>query len=81
MCPALAYLTTCGLGCRCVMSGALLATDQAAVAPLRGMQNTAYEMLAAKAYLHQYEKYGLQARELHECFAHVEDIIGCYSLL
>jgi tubulin delta len=63
------------------MSGALLATDQAAVAPLRGMQDQAYEMLAARAYLHQYEKYGLQAAELHECFAQVEEIVGRYALL
>jgi tubulin delta len=38
-------------------------------------------MLAARAFVHQYEKYGLGVEAFRECFAHVEEIAERYAAL
>ena len=45
------------------------------------MQARAYGMLASRAYVHQYEMYGMGVPEFDECFAKVEDIACRYSVL
>ncbi|TGZ47816.1 hypothetical protein CRM22_011013 [Opisthorchis felineus] len=41
----------------------------------------AWGMFASKAYLHQYERYGLTSELLMDCFANVEQAAHCYSSL
>lgn len=55
--------------------------SQAGVAPLREMQDKAYAMLAARAYVHQYEAYGLTQADFSQAFAVVEDVLGAYAAL
>ncbi len=38
-------------------------------------------MVASRAYVHQYEKFGLQQRDFEDCFAHTEDLIERYETL
>lgn len=38
-------------------------------------------MLASRAFVHQYEKYGLGVEEFQECFAHVEETVERYAVL
>jgi tubulin delta len=38
-------------------------------------------MLASRAYVHQYEQYGLTVHDFQACFAHVEEIVERYRLL
>lgn len=54
---------------------------QAGVAPLRAMQDKAYGMLSARAYVHQYETYGLTLDEFMQSFAVVEDVLGAYGAM
>lgn len=51
------------------------------MAPLREMQDKAYAMLAARAYVHQYEAYGLTQADFSQAFAVVEDVLGAYAAL
>eukprot|EP00882_Tetradesmus_deserticola_P030316 GHRQ01034024.1.p1 GENE.GHRQ01034024.1~~GHRQ01034024.1.p1 ORF type:complete len:212 (+),score=55.68 GHRQ01034024.1:474-1109(+) len=63
------------------MAATLLATDQACVAELQPMLSKAYAMASAKAYLHQYEPYGLGQADMQQCFAAVEDVLAAYAAL
>ena len=38
-------------------------------------------MLASRAFVHQYEAFGLGTQDLIACFSHVEDIIERYAAL
>ncbi len=55
--------------------------DCHAEACLPAFQDQAYLMLRSRAYLHQYERYGMAEAEFDACFAHVEDIIARYGAL
>uniref|UniRef100_A0A383VAF0 Tubulin delta chain n=1 Tax=Tetradesmus obliquus TaxID=3088 RepID=A0A383VAF0_TETOB len=63
------------------MAATLLATDQACVAELQPMLAKAYAMASARAYLHQYEAYGLGEADMQQCFAAVEDVLAAYAAL
>lgn len=43
------------------------------------LQERAYSMWASRAYVHQYEKYGLTAADFEQCFAQVEDVVERYA--
>lgn len=45
------------------------------------MQEKAYGMLASRAFVHQYEKYGMGVSDFQECFARIEDIVERYDRL
>lgn len=45
------------------------------------MQDKAYGMLSARAYVHQYEAYGLQLDDFTQCFAAVEDVLAAYGAM
>ncbi len=45
------------------------------------LQDRAYSMLASRAFVHQYEKYGLSEQDFQSCFAQVEDIVERYRAL
>lgn len=49
--------------------------------PWPAVQERAYSMLASRAYVHQYEQYGLSVNDFNECFAHVEEIMERYASL
>ena len=49
--------------------------------PLRRMQERAYSMLASRAFVHQYEQFGMTLGDFTNCFAAVEDVVERYSLL
>lgn len=48
---------------------------------MRAMQDKAYNMLSAGAYVHQYETYGMQRADFQQCFAVVEDVLAAYGAL
>ncbi|TPP61654.1 Tubulin delta chain [Fasciola gigantica] len=50
-------------------------------ASLRYAASRAWEMFASRAYLHQYERYGLSTELLMDCFAMVEQIAHDYGSL
>ena len=45
------------------------------------MQEKAVTMLSARAFVHQYEQFGLGVDEFRACFAHVEDVVQRYAEL
>jgi tubulin delta len=59
----------------------MLSLDTSGAVCLLPLQERAYSMLASKAFVHQYQKYGLGEGDFQECFAHVEDIAERYQLL
>ncbi|GAX79746.1 hypothetical protein CEUSTIGMA_g7187.t1 [Chlamydomonas eustigma] len=63
------------------MSAAMLSNDQACISPVRRMQERAAVMMSARAYVHQYEKFGLGVSDFSACFGHIEDIVERYSML
>eukprot|EP00198_Chlamydomonas_reinhardtii_P002678 XP_001692014.1 delta tubulin [Chlamydomonas reinhardtii] len=66
---------------RCAMSACLLSNDRHCVGPIQRMQEHAYGMLESRAFVHQYEKYGLSVAEFQDCFARIEDIAQRYARL
>ncbi|CAH8606481.1 unnamed protein product [Dicrocoelium dendriticum] len=50
-------------------------------ASLSHVSGRAWEMFASKAFLHQYERFGLTNDIFLDCFATVEQIAHCYSTL
>lgn len=54
---------------------------QHCVGPIQRMQEHAYGMLESRAFVHQYEKYGLSVAEFQDCFARIEDIAQRYARL
>lgn len=65
----------------CDMSGSLLSNDQGSVQSMRDMLGRAYSMMSSGAYLHQYEKYGLEQVGLKEALAAVEELVANYEAL
>lgn len=51
------------------------------VVSLRYVASRAWEMFTSRAYLHQYERYGLTTELLMDCFAAVEQVAHCYGSL
>jgi tubulin delta len=58
-----------------------LVCPQRCVGPIERMQDHAYGMLASRAYIHQYETYGMNVSDFQACFARIEDIAQRYSQL
>ena len=48
---------------------------------IRSMQDKAYNMFNAGAYLHQYQQFGIDRQDFEGCFARVEDIYASYKAL
>ena len=48
---------------------------------IRGMQDKAYKMFDAGAYLHQYQQFGIDRQDFDGCFARIEDIYASYKAL
>ena len=63
------------------LSATLLAADQSAVAPARRTRDAGRRMLAARAFVHQYEAHGLEEAALLAAFAAVEDTLAAYDAL
>nr|CAH8841173.1 unnamed protein product [Trichobilharzia regenti] len=51
------------------------------VASLKCVSLRAWELFGSRAYIHQYEKYGLTADMFMDCVATVEQVAHCYSKL
>ncbi|EFJ48639.1 delta tubulin [Volvox carteri f. nagariensis] len=66
---------------RCLMSASLLSNDRRCVGPIERMQECAYGMLASRAFVHQYEAYGMSISDFTACFARIEDIAQRYVRL
>ncbi|GLC37998.1 hypothetical protein PLESTB_000447600 [Pleodorina starrii] len=66
---------------RCLMSASLLSNDRRCVGPIQRMQEHAYGMLASRAFVHQYETYGMSVSDFQACFARIEDIAQRYARL
>eukprot|EP00798_Chlamydomonas_sp_ICE-L_P011290 gene11290-18926_t len=65
----------------CSMAAALLSNDQSCVSPMERMLQRAVSMLASRAFVHQYEKYGMDEQDFLSCFSHVEDMVQRYKNL
>lgn len=48
---------------------------------IRCMQDKAYSMFNAGAYLHQYQQFGIDKQDFEGCFARIEDIYASYKAL
>jgi tubulin delta len=55
--------------------------SQECAQPVGRMLRHAYTMYSSRAYLHQYEKYGMQAPDFDECFAGMEEMFDTYNML
>ena len=66
---------------KCSMSAAMLSNDQSCIGPISAMQERAYQMFASRAYVHQYESFGLGQEEFKSCFAHIEEVLQRYEML
>ncbi|GIL96721.1 hypothetical protein Vretimale_2529 [Volvox reticuliferus] len=66
---------------RCLMSASLLSNDRRCVGPIQRMLEHAYGMLESRAFVHQYETYGMGVSDFQACFARVEDIAQRYIQL
>ena len=60
-------------------STTLLSNSQTFVQPMNNSVVRAWEMFNSRAYLHQYEKYGLEVDDFIDSFGTVEQIISDYS--
>uniref|UniRef100_A0A7S0YA75 Tubulin delta chain n=1 Tax=Polytomella parva TaxID=51329 RepID=A0A7S0YA75_9CHLO len=65
----------------CTMHTAMISNDQGCVRPMERMQGMARAMLASHAFVHQYERYGMDDQELRESFDSVEETLERYRLL
>ncbi|KAL3133475.1 hypothetical protein ABBQ38_007338 [Trebouxia sp. C0009 RCD-2024] len=63
------------------MSASLLSNDQSCANLIRSMQDKAYSMFDAGAYLHQYQQFGIEKQDFEGCFARIEDIYASYKAL
>ena len=54
---------------------------QACVKPVARMQSHAMSMLAARAYVHQYEAFGLRLSDLQEAVCSAAEVVSRYDLL
>lgn len=54
---------------------------QSCLGLIRSMQDRAYSMFDAGAYLHQYQQFGIDRQDFEGCFARVEDIYASYKAL
>ncbi len=59
----------------------LVSNSQGCVRPLNSVCKKAWSMYTAKAYIHQYEKYGLQNDDFLNCFITMEQLIKNYACL
>ena len=59
----------------------LVSNSQGCLEPLNSVCRKAWNMYTAKAYVHQYEKYGLCREDFLSCFVTVEQLIKDYSTL
>ncbi|KXZ56936.1 UNI3 protein [Gonium pectorale] len=66
---------------RCLMAASLLSNDRRCVGPIQRMQEKAYGMLESRAFVHQYEKYGMSVSDFQACFARIEDIAQRYGIV
>ncbi|KAK9816057.1 hypothetical protein WJX74_007509 [Apatococcus lobatus] len=66
---------------RCEMSASLLSCNQACAQPAARMQTRATSMLAARAYVHQYEAFGLGLSDLQEAVCSATEVVGRYAML
>ena len=63
------------------MSASLLSNSSRMVAPLESLVTHASALVGSGAYLHQYQKYGLEREELEQALVTVEEALGRYQLL
>lgn len=73
------FLAVNGGGLTPLESGSQSGTDPAMC--LRQVSTRAWELFAAKAYLHQYTQYGLEMEAFLDSFAVTEQIIHAYAQL
>ncbi|XP_037123725.1 tubulin delta chain isoform X2 [Syngnathus acus] len=59
----------------------LVSNSQALIEPLDNIVRKAWSMFAARAYIHQYTKFGISEEDFLESFAFVEQILSSYSQL
>eukprot|EP00891_Asterochloris_glomerata_P001041 jgi/Astpho2/1041/Aster-00860 len=65
----------------CDMSASLVANDQSCIGPISTMLGKAYNMYSVRAYLHQYQRCGLEEQDLELAFARAEELLGRYRAM
>lgn len=63
---------------RCDMAATLVANASCAAAPAARALPRAYDLFAARAYVHQYAAHGLADADFEAAFARVEDVLAAY---
>ncbi|GMH35482.1 hypothetical protein BSKO_03350 [Bryopsis sp. KO-2023] len=63
------------------ISGAVLSNSQAALVPVVRSKERAWRMFRSRAFVHQYERYGVEAADFQIAFSMLEDIIASYIAL
>lgn len=78
--PLMVTSHECRVG-KCDLSVGLLTNSQASVKPPSMMMSQVWNMYRSRAFLHQYERYGMEKTEFRIAFSHIQDILAEYSQL
>ena len=62
-------------------SATLLSNSQSFIKPLDTVLKNAWNMFASRAYLHQYNRYGLSDDDFVDSFGFIEQILADYKRL
>uniref|UniRef100_A0A3Q2E7M6 Tubulin delta chain n=1 Tax=Cyprinodon variegatus TaxID=28743 RepID=A0A3Q2E7M6_CYPVA len=62
-------------------SATLVSNSQALLRPLDDMVRKAWNMFASRAYIHQYDKFGISEEDFLDSFTSLEQVIASYSQL
>ena len=62
-------------------SATLISNSQSLVKPLDNVIKRAWNMFASRAYVHQYNKYGLTDDDFVDSFGYLEQILTDYATL
>lgn len=62
-------------------SATLVSNSQALLRPLDDIVRKAWNMFASRAYIHQYDKYGISEEDFLDSFTSLEQVISSYSQL
>ena len=52
---------------------------QTCTGPIRSTLDKAYKMFSARAYVHQYEQFGLEEHDFDGSFARCEELVAAYD--
>ena len=63
------------------MAATLLSNSQQCIRPIKRSQECAWGMFSSRAFLHHYERHGLEASDFQVAFARIEELLENYRVL